>query len=565
LGRPYNLLDSYMNLGLFERLRRLDVLGIPQSLFPGLDRPEEERSTLPWRLPADMHDAAVALSKVEGVSPVVISCFGCGPDAFTLRRIDAALSGKPHLVLEFDEHRGEAGLVTRLEAFIDQLEGTQSQRPSRLEAVVPSVAFIPEEPARVRIPYFADLAFAFSGLFRVKGHDAKVLPLPGPEVKALGERYSLGKECHAYSMIVGDLLDLAKERTEETPVPETVFYFPGTSIPCLLYEYGSGMQGLLRELHIEGIRVSSPTGRQLINAFGIEAMDRFYVGVLAIEILAKAVCEIRPYEMERGETDEIHRANLRRIEESIAKGNVLEALRESLGRLGEIEVEELRDRPTVGIAGDIYTKVNPAANADLVRWLEDRGLEVWPSPFQIDLIDLSISRSLYRSVESLDLPGFLLHGSVALRRAVDLWQVRVVVGSRVSRLEEPGYLELKRLAAPYMPNEAHDLLYTNVAKIVDFARNGADGIVNAICFGCMVGNASAAVIERIRRDYDDIPIITAVYSGASDPSRNMVLEAFASQVIARHRRRKAAQGALLAKRLLARTRGGRWTWPFAAP
>jgi hypothetical protein len=152
-----------------------------------------------------------------------------------------------------------------------------------------------------------------------------------------------------------------------------------------------------------------------------------------------------------------------------------------------------------------------------------------------------------------------------LRRAVDLWQVRGVVGSRVSRLEEPGYLELKRLAAPYMPNEAHDLLYTNVAKIVDFARNGADGIVNAICFGCMVGNASAAVIERIRRDYDDIPIITAVYSGASDPSRNMVLEAFASQVIARHRRRKAAQGALLAKRLLARTRGGRWTWPFAAP
>jgi hypothetical protein len=54
----------------------------------------------------------------------------------------------------------------------------------------------------------------------------------------------------------------------------------------------------------------------------------------------------------------------------------------------------------------------------------------------------------------------------------------------------------------------------------------------------MVGNASAAVIEKIRRDYQDIPIITAVYSGGEDPSRRMVLEAFVSQVNAYHRKRK---------------------------
>jgi predicted nucleotide-binding protein (sugar kinase/HSP70/actin superfamily) len=97
---------------------------------------------------------------------------------------------------------------------------------------------------------------------------------------------------------------------------------------------------------------------------------------------------------------------------------------------------------------------------------------------------------------------------------------------------------MKRLAAPYMPNEAHELLFLNTVKIVDFARRGADGIINAICFNCMVGNASAAVIEKIRRDYQDIPIITAVYSGGEDPSRRMVLEAFVSQVNAYHRKRK---------------------------
>ena len=118
-----------------------------------------------------------------------------------------------------------------------------------------------------------------------------------------------------------------------------------------------------------------------------------------------------------------------------------------------------------------------------------------------------------------------------------MWKIHRVAAGRIARLEEPGYLEMKRLAAPYMPNEAHELLFLSTVKIVDFARRGADGIINAICFNCMVGNASAAVIEKIRGDYLGIPIITAVYSGVEDPSRRMVLEAFASQVKEHHRRK----------------------------
>ena len=125
---------------------------------------------------------------------------------------------------------------------------------------------------------------------------------------------------------------------------------------------------------------------------------------------------------------------------------------------------------------------------------------------------------------------FLLSGSVAIKRLVDVWKINRVASLRISRLEEPGYLEMKKLAAPYMPNEAHELLFLNTVKIVDFAQRGADGIINAVCFNCMIGNASAAIIEKIRSDYHDIPIVTAVYSGGEEPSRAMVLEAFVSQV-----------------------------------
>jgi predicted CoA-substrate-specific enzyme activase len=552
LGKPYNTLDAYMNLSLVERLRRLGVLAIPQKFLP--IETDGLRSELPWRFSGEIEIAADAIARVEGIHPVIVSNFGCGPDAFTLKRVDDLLGAKPHLLLEFDEHRGEAGVVTRIEAFLDQLDSA-ARAPLEIASVpgVLAASRIPGPGDVVRIPYFADHAHAFCGLLRHRGCDAAVLPLPTARIRQLGERHSLGKECHAYSMLAGDLLELsrvvralgAEGRTQEdeagSPAPSheqpVTFYFPGTSLPCLLHEYGRGMRTLLRELGITNVTVSAPTGAEIFAALDMDTLERFYLGLLSIELLVKAVCQIRPYELEKGTTDAVHAENLQRIEDAIASGNVLQALDEALGCLSGVAVQSSATRPVVGMAGDVFTKSNAAANDDLVRWLEDEGIEVWPSPFQIDLLDFGISRNLSESIARLDLPGLLLHGALAADRAWQQWRVRRVVGGRITREDEPGYQEMKRFTAPYMSNESHTLLFMNVAKVVDFARNGADGIINAICFNCMMGNASAAINEKIRRDYDDIPIITAVYSGGEDPSRRMVLEAFVSQVKAHHARR----------------------------
>ena len=533
LGKPYTTFDAFLNLDLFERLRRLGVLGVPLTYLP-----VSGASELPWRFSADIHRAAAACGSGRGMYPVILSHFGCGPDAFTFKKVEVALRGTPHLVLEFDEHRGEVGLITRLEAFLDRIQdGGERRVPAREPAAAPApVAHIPAAPAEIRIPYFADHAYAFSGLLRFKGHRAAVLPLPGTAVRLLGEKYALGKECHPYLMMAGDLVNLHRQE----PGRDLVFYLPGTSIPCLLHEYGPGMQALLGDLGIERITVSSPTGQELFDAVGIEGRERFYLGLLAIELLVKALCEVRPYETVPGAADCTHHASLRRIESAIAEGDVVEALDESLRALGAIPVQRNGGRPVVGIAGDIYTKVNPAGNNGLYRWLEDRGLEVWPAPFQIDVVVFGISRRFFESAAKLSLKGLLLHGSIALRRLLDVWKIHRVAARRIARLEEPGYRAMQALAAPYMPNEEHELLFLNTVKIVDFARRGADGIINATCFNCMVGNASAAIVEKVRRDYPDLPIVTAVYAGGEDPSRRMVLEAFVSQVKAHHVKRNAA-------------------------
>ena len=54
---------------------------------------------------------------------ITITAFGCGPDSLMIEDIKRKSRNfnKPLLNLTIDEHTGEAGFVTRLEAFCDML------------------------------------------------------------------------------------------------------------------------------------------------------------------------------------------------------------------------------------------------------------------------------------------------------------------------------------------------------------------------------------------------------------------------------------------------------------
>ncbi|HWJ02597.1 MAG TPA: hypothetical protein VNU93_02885, partial [Verrucomicrobiae bacterium] len=56
-----------------------------------------------------------------------LSCFGCGPDSMVGDMVERACrrNSKPFMMLTLDEHTGEAGVITRLEAYIDMLKRRQ--------------------------------------------------------------------------------------------------------------------------------------------------------------------------------------------------------------------------------------------------------------------------------------------------------------------------------------------------------------------------------------------------------------------------------------------------------
>ena len=543
IGRPYTLHDPFMNLNLGRHLAKLGVTALPVDFLPldgeeGLDWPRAPH----WRYTRTALKAAVWTARNAGLQPVFLTNFGCGLDAFNARHIDKIVSGVPHLLLEFDEHRAEAGLITRIEAFLDEV------REARLAAAKPAVTGPPGRPGRRKdveslrtrrfiLPRFADHAYAFSGALRAVGIEAEVLPLPDAATVALGEKHSTGKECHAYAVIAGDFAKLALSKRPGNEV----FFFPGSKYTCVLAQYDAAMACLAEDLGIADLEVFAPVGDELNRVLTLKGMTFLYQGLVAIDLLVQASCALRPYEVRKGATDEVHASNIRDVEAALAARDLGPALDRCATRLGSIAVRREK-RPVVGVAGDIFTRINPAANHDLFLKLEELGCEVMPPSFFIDEVDFSIGNGLRTKLVGRRYGTSSVLAVLYLRKELEKAKVRRRLGKGLSLARDPSYDDVVKSTSPYVGIEGNRFLFLNVAKMVYFARRGADGIINAVCFNCMIGTLSEGLSAGIRSDFGNIPIPTFVYTGSGLASERTRLEAFVHQVRQQARREKGPSG-----------------------
>jgi predicted CoA-substrate-specific enzyme activase len=531
IGKPYNIHDSFINLNLSRHMRKLNVIALPMDMIPDEEGVIPQwHSFPPWRYNRQIIKSTLWCSTRKNLYPVFASNFGCGPDAFTMKHLTRILGDKPYLFLEFDEHRGEAGLITRLEAFWDEIN--QSLTPEPKED--------PSESKRVRakkkeiqtykkrsfaLPYFADHAFAFSGAMQGIGMDASVLPMPDERSLAMGEQHSSGKECHAYSLIAGDLIKFAHSERRGNEV----YFFPGTKNICLLAQYEEGMSLILDDLGVEDLEVLAPSSEFWFRLLGTPGLKLLWEGLVAIDLLVKATCELRPYEVNPGQADNIHRINLEEIQRGLAEGTFHAVWKRCVERINDIPVRK-EWKPVIGIAGDIYTRQHPVANHGLFHKLEQLGCEVWPPPLFVDEFDFGMRKSISDGLKTKKYRDLAVNGLINLRKDYETWKIKKKLRGAMDRLSEPAYKRVLEFTAPYISPENNRILLLNIAKMVDFARRGADGVINVICLNCMIGTVSEAISAQIKRDHDKIPIPTLVFSGTESSSGNTKLEAFVYQV-----------------------------------
>ena len=126
IGRPYLLFDRYLSKNLFHVARKLGAN--PVSLRPDETEIREAMAVIPkwvyWEMGKEVVAAAHVFFKDDRIDGVINVCSAtCGPDSFTGDLIRKRLNrqNKPYMALSIDEHASDAGIQTRMEAFIDMI------------------------------------------------------------------------------------------------------------------------------------------------------------------------------------------------------------------------------------------------------------------------------------------------------------------------------------------------------------------------------------------------------------------------------------------------------------
>ncbi len=119
LGRPYNLYDAGVNLNLPATLReRYGLNVLPHEVLP-LDGEsiDEINANMFWHSGRRIIQAACYAQRHPHLHLIYISHFGCGPDSY-IKHFARRAAERPFLVLQLDGHNSDAGVMTRIEAYL---------------------------------------------------------------------------------------------------------------------------------------------------------------------------------------------------------------------------------------------------------------------------------------------------------------------------------------------------------------------------------------------------------------------------------------------------------------
>lgn len=126
VGHPYNIYDNFVNMDLVSKLDKLGVsvetMEFTQDFLINLEINNLYKRPF-WTFCRENYGFAVNAAKEKKVNGIIyVSSFNCGTDSIIIELIKDKIGGFPFLTLKVDEHTGEAGIDTRIEAFTDMLE-----------------------------------------------------------------------------------------------------------------------------------------------------------------------------------------------------------------------------------------------------------------------------------------------------------------------------------------------------------------------------------------------------------------------------------------------------------
>jgi predicted CoA-substrate-specific enzyme activase len=548
LGRPYNAFTTDANMGIPRKYTSRGYSIIPYDILPFDD--ESIYPNMYWYYGQQDMKTGVLLKNEDNIYITVISNFSCAPDSFLLHYLKWIMGTKPFLILELDSHTADAGVDTRIEAFLDIIEGYRSKFTEIKEARYDnSLRFInnPGEDIFIKnvltnenIPIKNNprvkLLLANMGRLSVEllgatirgmGINAEAMPVPDIHTLQLARNHASGKECLPSHLVLGSALKyLASEkyRKDET----YIIFVPTTTGPCRTGQYFVFYENLFKDLRLENVVVFTLDSDNSYNELGTEFSKYTWWAVIISDYLKDIETSLRTCAAEPVQAmatyDELWHKMIGVAEQNITQ--VLPVLNDISKNISQIPLKNnMKDCPKVLIVGEIYVRRDDFSVDELIQHFSKRGIigkvsSIAEWVYYCDFVrHYEIKKRLsllplYRRLLSKDFKD-LINWKIehAYKHNVDK-KVREILAPTGLVPDSPHNMQeiMGNTEKHFVSHELYSEISVSVGAAATAMMDGYSGIVNISPFACLIGRVIEGLFTPWARERK-YPVISIEIDG----------------------------------------------------
>jgi len=534
LGRPYNTGDKFLNLRLVEKLIHLNTIPIPLDYLPlNQENIFEDYPMMYWPNGQKIIAGSRIIRKHPKLFALYLGNFRCGPDSFLTHYVSEEMKGKPYLHLEIDEHSADAGVVTRLEAFLDSLSGF-NKGMHETENHKDEGQRLPNnrDGRKLYFPYARDTVHALAAAARYCGIDSEVLPMPNKKDLEIARKITNGQECFPFICTTGSFIRKIQE--PETDQSKIMFFMPDHNGPCRFGDYRKLHKILFGRLGYQDVEILSPSNDDSYAELAPGKSGKFrlnaWKGIVAIDLLKKLIQERRPYEIVKGQSAEVYIFWLQEVVKSVEKGskNLSMVLKLAGQDFEKIPLNKTTKRPVIAVLGETFMRDNPFCSGYIVDKLETLGAETIMGPFA-EWLEYSTYRYRRDSKWSGDLKGVIKSHIQQFAQHYTSKQLINAVSEIVDMDHEIKVEEMLERSAPYVHRDYDGEPVVALGEASGLVDAKISGVIYVMPFTCMPGTLVTSVTSDFRRDHKNIPWENIAYDGQQDASIETRLQAFMHQ------------------------------------
>lgn len=390
LGRPYNAFTKEANMGIPRKFTSRNFTVVPFDILPFEN--EDIFDNMYWYYGQQDMKTAALLKKEPNIFVTFISNFSCAPDSFMLHYLKWLMGTKPFLILELDSHSADAGIDTRVEAFLDIIEGYRSKLTDIDEERYDNgLRFVNNgtDPIHVLNSHTGEkmwakdnkkLKFIISNMgemateltaavLRADGYNSMAMPVADAETLQYARSHASGKECVPSHLVLGGALKfIASPEYRKDEI--YCLFVPITTGPCRTGQYYVFYENLFRDLRIDNVVVFTMSADNSYNELGPNFSKNVWKAVTASDYLKDMQTTLRACAEDSSSAMKTFRKEWKRMLSSVEENleNLYPALKDLAGNIKEVPLAiDPREAAKVLIVGEIFVRRDDFAVDELVE------------------------------------------------------------------------------------------------------------------------------------------------------------------------------------------------------